>query len=584
MITIKKNYILILITILFFTLTKSSETLLVNSTKSIAQVDSCFDLRNKDFVTKIPVSLGCNNKLFVCYSGYQFVTWNCDAGYAVNPQITGTTNILTEIDLCTKKEYVFDQPADLSDIMNNPQCQHASPVNDIARGKDNYYVAHGTSVYMYRSSNPWFTSPKLSKIKQLTGNLGNNDIIKKIFIDKDDNILAVSSYGIILKNSSANSVSMPIIAQSFPANQILYSCDYNSENNMILLGGNNFAQIVLLNNPIKTFTLAMDQLRIHTIDTNDNYILLSDVVPHTNRRDIHAHKGHLKAENCCRENLTPYEKWSSCSQCTKIEQEDRKNSLSLLRYYVPNQTCSHKICPYSEDNLIKSCKQNSILLLSLSKVMEFLNEKTNGAHINLQNSNLIEHRIDHKDKSYSKSEDISRISHVSLTKNFLIIAKSELNSSHFYGDIYNTHPAKIKSMQSSQKRHTGYDIIPDGCGMSSLEWNILSGETGDVIQTCKNIESGEKICLVNINALFKPEDTFQYVANANLFTHPNDQITGNLTESLKRLSRNFIQSCMREYKIILYDRRIQFAIAGMIACGIGIIKCLIELEKNWPVV
>ena len=277
---IKNNFIIIFILFFCYSFIHTSEKTKVYTPTRIL-VDKWLD--EKKLAHNVLVSLGCDDKLFVCYLG-NYVEPAAD--YRRGPAIE--TNIFTEIDLYTKKEYPLFHSDDLKEICNG------HPVNDIARWKNNYCIAHQKSIYICQSDDPWFTSPTLSKTKQLECRLSDVDRVKKIFIDKDENIVAISSRGIILKSSLLKNEPMEALTEPFSSEEMCSSYAYNSEHNMILLGGNNFVKIVFLNNTEKIFLLSLQNLNINTIDTNSDYILLSDVVQKTNRQTVHNYKGHLK--------------------------------------------------------------------------------------------------------------------------------------------------------------------------------------------------------------------------------------------------------------------------------------------------
>ena len=403
---------------------------------------------NKDLVDNVLVCLDSNNKLFTCYSGYSMVDhWTLNAGYRDDPIIKKKLNILTETDPYTKVEYKFN---DVPEICNE------NPVNDIARCNNNYYVAHQNNVYVYQSDNPYIMARTLSQINHLNGKLAENDVIKKIFIDKNGNVIAISSRGTILKNSSPTLSSkkqiMSILSQSFPQDKTLYSMAYNEQNNIVLLGGHNFVHVVLLNDAAKTLSIPIEQLRINTIDIHNDYVLLSDIMQNPDTKKVGHCEGHFEYKNCCSEKTIPYTQWIECDKCRDTRQEweqakeewenqtiktseaieiSFKQLHNLLQQKLPYSTpqpaeCTHKMPPAEAASLIKSCRENTILLLSLAKLISAL-----GQHKTPNISDLIIHKIHHKHPKRGERYNFKNelFTHASLIDNSLLLGYNDTNSS-----------------------------------------------------------------------------------------------------------------------------------------------------------
>ncbi len=424
---IKNNYKLIIFALFFsfknFFASEKSEEFKRDYTASTSRVISCgigeysitnnlfkHDgyLHNKDLVDNVLVCLDSNNKLFTCYSGYKMVDhWELSTGYRTNPIIQKKLNVLTETDSYTKIEYKFN---DVPELCNE------YPVNDIARRKNNYYVAHQNNVYIYQSNNAHIRSLALLRRNHLKSK-DDQHIIKKIFIDKDDNVIAITSLGCVLRNSSHSQSSdkqiLSFLYQTFPSDEILYSIAYNELNNIVLLGGHNFIQIIPLNDSMKAIQIAIDQLRISHIDTNNEYILLSDLIQNQNERETRNHKGHHAKQQCCIEKTFPHNTLRDCQTCTEYKKnwqqrkeswENQKLEISLkttrktinqdiqqyLHYDVPQPPeCPHKTPDAKATSFINSCRENTIVLLSLSSLIGAMTENSTRAK-------LIKHRIHHK--------------------------------------------------------------------------------------------------------------------------------------------------------------------------------------------
>jgi hypothetical protein len=468
----------------------------------------------KNIVDNILTSLGSNDKVFTCYSGYKIVDhWTTTGGnYRQKPVIQKTVNILTETDPYTKIEHKFD---DLPEIFN----EH--PVNDIARWKNNYYVAHQNNIYIYQSHNAYITSLKLlpTPTGHLNCNLAAGDIIKKIFIHKDDNVIAISSKGSIVKNSS-------IVSSSFPANETLYSMAYNAQNNMVLLGGRNFVQIVLLNNPHKTFLLDTNNLRINTIDTNNHYILLSNIVQNPDIKKTWDNKGHRdKQQDCCRKKI-PYNQWQECGNCKDAKQAwenepitlnlnvtiERNNIPDLIKQLLTYTTpypgqCDHRIPPVPQDNLIDSCKQNTFLLLSLSELIEATSSETDSSNLDL--SQFIKHCIEHRNEYSDPGDDekMSILTHALLTDDFLFIGENDNKEVSHYKPQNNfiykiplNSPEQTDIQATFDNRIKNKNTLLYDAQRGDTSSQFLNDDTGLIIQLQiqKNQENGDKIMIVKI--------------------------------------------------------------------------------------
>lgn len=587
---VKNSYTIILIILFSFNMFQAGENFYRDYTASTSHITSAETekdhswytrtfkhygyLRNKDLCNNVLVSLGSNNKLFTCYSGYKKVDhWTiCGGNYRRDPVIKETTNILTETDVYTKIEYKFD---DLPEICN----EH--PVNDIARWKNNYYIAHENNVYVYQSTNPWFTSLTLSRTHHLNSNAAGD--IKKIFIDEEDNVIAVSSYGAILKSHSAQpsaeSQILSLISQSFPRDEKLYSMAYNTQNNMVLLGGHNFIHVVLLGDAKKTLNIPSDNLRINTIDTNDDYALLSDVDSNCDRFKIRQNEGHLERENCCIEKQRPYDQWKECVDCinarSKWQQDknawenetvtisetiSRKDILDKAQeqstYKIPQPTpCSHRIPPVETNTLMRSCRHNTILLLSLSKLLSAIRDTD---HFDLKTSELLVNSILYNPKSKKKM-----LTNALLTKDFLFIGHHKGGRNPYSDFIYKI---PLKDIQSTDINkllsHKKYDARPkelfyysEEKYYPSKEWDLEGSKYYRPLLIRKTTEEHEKIAIIKTNIpssrwtdgnCFAKQDWLQKICDVIVFTK-NDQTDSSWSRYLTRQFKRCWQTKLKAF-------------------------------------
>lgn len=279
-------------------------------------------------------------------------------------------------------------------------------------------------------------------------------------------MIAISSYGTILRHTlaapSSENQTMSIVSQSFPRDEKFYSTAYNAQNNMVLLGGHNFVHIVLLDNANKAFRIPLDQLRINIIDTNDDYVLLSDTVENIDRSKIRQNNGHLERENCCIEKQTPYEQWKECADCIQAQNQwkeqknaweneavefqvtgsrkdivDKAQEQSTYKVSQP-AACSHRIPPVKTNTLTKSCRRNTILLLSLSRLLSTVSEPD---HTNLKTSELLQ-----KYFVYDPTKNKDMLTSTFLTKDFLFIGQHKGGRNPYRDFIYKI---PLKDMQST---------------------------------------------------------------------------------------------------------------------------------------
>ena len=470
-----------------------------------------FIQKSNDMVNKVLSCVENNNKLFVCYAGYrETLKWRCNAGYRTNP-VQKKTNRLTEIDLATKIEIEFSTP---------PEIDNEYPVIDIAQWKNNYYVAHNNSVNIYQS----VANNKLMLQHQFFYHICNGDIIKKIFLDFNNNLIAISQNGdifhhpITASTSASNTTTIAPLIQSATKEQTIHSFAYNTQKNLLLLGCTGSVEAIVLNSdgPLACSITVAPNLSIHTIDTYDNNILFSRVIQNPDLGVLQYHNGHSKEKYCCKEKATPTSQWKDCADCIAAEQkwssdkETWKNTpinitnqtpkqLARLTYDTPQpKPCSHRTCPDNEKNLPDSCRDITILLIQCDDLLKKISASSSSCTIASLNAQSLQILI----KTYDTLDpDPATITHTFLDNHFLFIGRFVSNTSDIYKfPLQSLDADKITSMLNDPVSFTKHNddkqyirFVPDN---NPLLYNGAENKHKCPIMVNRNLQNPDDIIVI----------------------------------------------------------------------------------------
>jgi len=343
------------------------------------------------------------------------------------------------------------------------------------------------------------------------------------------------------------------VSDAFAQPKEIHSYAYNVTHNMLFFGLTGSVRIVALNSSIiYTINLAPN-LPIHTIDTCNSHIVLSDLIQNKNEnlnRNEDGHRYRDEEGNSLHNNKCCLEKYR-CKQCRTADVV-RQKDIQVKPRNCPPLKCTHN------PNLPNSCLHTTITLITFDNVLASIRK-----HIPL--SLHQPQTLQHETTVFSLYSYGQRriITHLFLNDNSLFIATYSFGASNvnvFYGNRIFTYPLQniclnaIKNInyedcyRKNKYQDTlycsayndtppipGSGIDPDGFNFDRYDNDVLTP-----LRICNNNETGN-LCIAKVdqkelgNTGF-PEYPSQWIHDVVLFTEiENNDTDTTLTPKIRKM-------------------------------------------------